>query len=297
MRKWANRSYGKLLICLVLVCSASPADSSIPSIDQVTSSAISRAEAEILKIRSLVAEAVLPHKRLEEAEMMLADAQDNAILSKSLYSSLKIDELKPEETEEMVRTAQRRVERQNQLIAGRQKLVDEGVLAQNELSSQKEELTMRKHTLELATKRAELLNELIEMARAEQALESLNANRYAKEHSLMVRYDGAGTFTPANLKAVSMAYAKKFNQELPISAMGQTQVHQLLGFDHRGRVDVGINPDQPEGVWLRQYLEKARIPYFAFRSAIAGKATAPHIHIGPGSTRLKLAERISHSSQ
>ena len=259
--------------------------------DQVASSAVSRAEAEIVKIRGLVAEGVLPHKRLEEAEMLLDDAKDDAILAQTLYSSLKIDELRPEQTEEMVQAAQRRVDRQNRLIAGRQKLVEEGVLAQNELRPQTEELAMRKHTLELAAKRAALLNELIEMAQAEQALESLNANRYVNERTLMVRYDGDGVFTPANLKAISIAYAKKFNQELPVSAMGQTQVHQTLGFDHRGRVDVGVNPDQPEGVWLRQYLEKARIPYFAFRSAIAGKATAPHIHIGPGSTRLKLAGR------
>jgi hypothetical protein len=38
-------------------------------------------------------------------------------------------------------------------------------------------------------------------------------------------------------------------------------------------------------------LERLQTPYLAFRSAVVGAATAPHIHIGTGSTRLKLAQR------
>jgi len=49
---------------------------------------------------------------------------------------------------------------------------------------------------------------------------------------------------------------------------------------------VAVNPDSPEGIWLREYLDERAIPYYAFRTAMRGKATAPHIHIGPGSTRL-----------
>jgi hypothetical protein len=70
--------------------------------------------------------------------------------------------------------------------------------------------------------------------------------------------------------------------------MGETAVHRSLGFDHRGRVDVAINPDQPEGHWLLEYLVDKHIPYFAFRHAVTGKATGAHIHIGPMSTRFKL---------
>jgi hypothetical protein len=67
-------------------------------------------------------------------------------------------------------------------------------------------------------------------------------------------------------------------------------VHRALGFDHTGRIDVALMPDSTEGVWLRRYLESKSIPYYAFRAAIAGKATAAHIHIGPGSTRLRVAD-------
>jgi hypothetical protein len=46
-------------------------------------------------------------------------------------------------------------------------------------------------------------------------------------------------------------------------------------------------PDAPEGVWLRDFLTRNRIPYFAFRHAVPGKATGAHIHIGPGSSRIR----------
>jgi hypothetical protein len=55
-------------------------------------------------------------------------------------------------------------------------------------------------------------------------------------------------------------------------------------------VDVALNPDQQEGLWLRKYLESRKIPYFAFRAALPGKATGPHIHMGPPSQRLVSAD-------
>jgi hypothetical protein len=102
------------------------------------------------------------------------------------------------------------------------------------------------------------------------------------------RYEGDGTFTPVEFTRIESAFATRFGKAIPVSAMGETAVHRALGFDHRGRVDVAIYPDTPEGVWLRQYLAQNHIPYFAFRHAVPGKATGAHIHIGPMSTRLKL---------
>ena len=58
------------------------------------------------------------------------------------------------------------------------------------------------------------------------------------------------------------------------------------------RSDIALNPDAPEGVWLRSLLERLHIPYLAFRSAVAGAATAPHIHIGTGSARLAAVIRV-----
>ncbi len=107
----------------------------------------------------------------------------------------------------------------------------------------------------------------------------------------MVRYDGNGLFDLGDLTAISSEFERHFHHPLPISALGQTLVHQSMGLDHRNRVDVALSPDQPEGLWLRALLERLHVPYLAFRAPVAGAATGAHIHIGTGSTRLKLALR------
>jgi hypothetical protein len=116
----------------------------------------------------------------------------------------------------------------------------------------------------------------------------------------MEHYEGDGAFNEfRDLPPLELAFAGKFNRPLPISAEGETEVHRALGFDHRGRVDVALVPGAPEGVWLREYLQLRRIPYYAFSHAIPGKATAAHIHIGPGSTHLasQVTTRLSkHTS-
>jgi hypothetical protein len=104
------------------------------------------------------------------------------------------------------------------------------------------------------------------------------------------RYDGEGIFTTSDFARVSAAFWREFSRELPVSAFGATAFHRAMGFDHRDRVDIALNPDQREGIWLRNFLKRERIPYFAFRAAIAGSATAPHIHVGPPSMRLRQAK-------
>ncbi len=107
----------------------------------------------------------------------------------------------------------------------------------------------------------------------------------------MIRYDGNGLFNLNDMTTISDEFERKFHRALPVSALGQTMVHRSMGLDHSNRVDVSINPETTEGLWLRALLERLRIPYLAFRSAFAGAATAPHIHIGLGSTRLVIAGR------
>ena len=60
-----------------------------------------------------------------------------------------------------------------------------------------------------------------------------------------------------------------------------------IGIDvSKAKLDVAVSPNAPEGIWLLRYLRSRKIPFYAFTRAIPGKATAAHIHIGPGSTRL-----------
>ena len=146
----------------------------------------------------------------------------------------------------------------------------------------------RARTCDLAEARAKLVRQLAEMAKAEEAAGGQAGRGAGRGAAIAERFDGDGVFTATTLTRVEMAFAGQFGKPLPVSAMGDTAVHRALGFDHTGRVDVALNPDQPEGVWLREFLTQNKIPYFAFRQAVPGKATGAHIHLGPISTRIKL---------
>jgi hypothetical protein len=172
-----------------------------------------------------------------------------------------------------------------------QKLLNQGIISKAEMSSYAEDADRADHEFDWAKSRAKLIIELNAMVRAEEDAEKLAALAesvrqvgQALTHPLVERFDGNGQFGPGVLAQVQSAFQKRFGTFLPISANGETSVHRALGFDHRGRVDVPVSPDQPEGVWLRRYLTDNRIPFFAFRSAVARQATGAHIHMGPPST-------------
>ena len=255
-----------------------------------SSTLLHHAQDEVARVKELVEQGTLPKSRLDEAEARLADAEDQAILARTLYGPARVENMTDAEAKTMVEAAERRVDRQSKIVEERQVLLDTGILARSEFTAFQDELDSRRRVLELAQNRMKLLEELRQMAEAEQRFEHAARNGLPGSTS-MIRYDGNGLFDLGDLTTISGEYARHFHRALPVSALGQTLVHQSMGLDHRNRVDVAVNPDQPDGVWLRQLLERLHVPYLAFRSAVPGAATAPHIHIGPGSTRLKLALR------
>jgi hypothetical protein len=95
-----------------------------------------------------------------------------------------------------------------------------------------------------------------------------------------------GSWSIANLSSVEQFFSETFGKKLPTSAVGQSATHNRLGWNHRNSVDVGLHPDSVEGRALMSFLESSGIPFLAFRSAIRGVATGPHIHIGSPSQRI-----------
>lgn len=250
-------------------------------------SAIVRAQANLENVEKLVISGVLPRLRLEQAKENLEDAWDIAVLHQTLYGK----ELTIDQADEMISAAQRRVDRKHRAQAEMQRLLNQGIISKAEMSSYAEDADRADHEFDWAKSRAKLIIELNAMVRAEEDAEKLAALAesvrqvgQALTHPLVERFDGNGQFGPGVLAQVQSAFQKRFGTFLPISANGETSVHRALGFDHRGRVDVPVSPDQPEGVWLRRYLTDNRIPFFAFRSAVARQATGAHIHMGPPST-------------
>jgi hypothetical protein len=252
---------------------------------------VMRAQADLERIRGLIQVGAVAPSKLAEAEEALGDAQDDEVLRGTLYGKLTVQDLTEKQADEMVAAAQRRYDRQKAMLERYQKLVDAGVLARNEIEPLEAEIESRRVTVDLARSRASLLDELAAMARTESTFMQRDQDEPGvRDHHVMEHFGGDGVFSPLDLKKVMTAYELKFHRPLPISANGETSIHRALGFDHRGRVDVALNPDQPEGAWLLAYLEKHDIPFYAFRAALPGKATGPHIHLGPGSTRLRAAD-------
>ena len=232
--------------------------------------------------------------RLQKAQEDVQDAMDMALLKNNLYST----NILPEEADQLVQVAQRMVLRRQKSLNDMRELVSAGVLSRAEAEASGTSLDRAQQELDLAESRAKLVQQMAESARIQKAMASLEVE--APQHpdwdgKVYTHYAGNGVFTPAELHSLEVAYLTRFAKPMPISAEGETALHRSFGFDHRGRVDVAVNPDQPEGVWLMRYLESKRIPYFAFRAAVPHKATGPHIHVGPESTRLALLPTSSFS--
>lgn len=243
------------------------------------------AEETVEVLRPLVQNGSLPPQRLADAEMNLEDAQDNLILQRTLYDVSRATTMTEPEAKRAVEAAERRAERQKKRIARLEELVKEGILARNELTVAQEELASREQIVGFANKQLELVQRMQALMVLErQAIESSKF----EVKPLVERFDGNGRFNITDFRALDQQFVKEFGVGLPVSAFGQTATHDALGFDHRGRVDIGLLPDSPQGKWLLERLRLFKIPFYAIRSALPGVSTAPHIHIGPPSTRLHL---------
>jgi hypothetical protein len=251
----------------------------------MTDPGVVRAVQDLDRVKLLISQGALPQIRLGRAMEELDVAKDLSILRKSIYAQ----DLLPEQADEMVLVAQRIVLRRQRSMIEMQQLVSSGVISRAEAAAMGADYDRAQSELHLAEARARLMQQMAESLRIERGIASLETQALSHPDwagKVYTHYDGSGRFTPTDLQRVSMAYSTRFGHQMPISADGETAVHRSLGFDHRGRVDVAVSPDQPEGQWLMHFLETNRIPYFAFRMAVPGKATGAHIHIGPQSTRL-----------
>jgi Outer membrane efflux protein len=101
-----------------------------------------------------------------------------------------------------------------------------------------------------------------------------------------IRYGGTRAWTLSEAGSVGQFFARSFGRQLPVSSFGQSPVHDRWGYAHHNAMDVGVNPDTVEGRALMDYLRGAGIPFTAFRYAIPGTATGPHIHVGRPSHKI-----------
>lgn len=276
-----------LSVGVLAIFGQTPADSP----ETIANKEIELANRDLQRVTELVQTGALPRARLEDAQQNLEDANDEAILERTLYGDMQVDKVSDQMMDDMIAAAQRRLARQQNKLEQARKLVTSGIVPLSSLTPVQEELAIRQTNLNLAHSRASLMAEMAALAKYQKTateIHEVTSVAFTDAFSPgMEHYEGNGLFRESkDLKPLAVAFEQKFDHPLPISAEGETGLHRALGFDHRGRVDVAVSPNTPEGVWLRGYLKARNIPYYAFTRAIPGKATAAHIHIGPGSTRL-----------
>lgn len=172
-------------------------------------------------------------------------------------------------------------------------LVADGLVARVELENAEALLAGLRANLETFKKNiADSEQTIAELRKAEEMTKArpliASANSSVTRSFLkptILRYGGQGNWSLNGLSAVQTFFSSNFGRMLPVSAFGQSATHDRLGYDHRNAVDVALHPDSVEGRALINYLQGQGIPFLAFRAAVAGVATGPHIHIGSPSHR------------
>jgi hypothetical protein len=196
--------------------------------------------------------------------------------------------------QEVVQLQEQEIEAATKKLEQLRQLVTEGLVARNELTAAEEELAAAKGKLESTRKQISDSDALIAQVReaevAEKKLAQTLASQAAASRRLVrptsMRYSGMAGWALANISSVQSFFTAAFGRQLPISTFGQSNTHNAMRWDHRNSVDVGLHPDSTEGRALIGFLQSKGIPFLAFRGAIPGVSTGPHIHIGYPSSRL-----------
>lgn len=124
------------------------------------------------------------------------------------------------------------------------------------------------------------------MAEALARLTPLARGAYEETPGL-ARFNGLASWSlDLGAPRLQQFFQARFGRALPISAFGQTALHDRMGFDHRNALDVAVHPDSPEGRELMDHLRSMGIPFIAAWGPIPGSASGAHIHVGQPSPRI-----------
>jgi hypothetical protein len=166
----------------------------------------------------------------------------------------------------------------------RRRLLEDGAVARRDVETAAGALGAAE--AQLARTRGEIAEaeRLLAEAIAAERLPPLGAGATATTAAL-IQHQGPASWTLASVDSVRRFFSERFGRALPISALGQTPVHDRLGFDHRNALDVAVHPESAEGQALIAWLRSQGVSFLAFRGPVRGEATGAHIHIGEPSPR------------
>lgn len=185
---------------------------------------------------------------------------------------------------------ERNVSRAEEKLAQSQRLYAEGLISKNQLADNEAAVAAAKDKVneaqrQLANADTQIADTLVEAhAEAHMSKTRLRKGSLLRTTSY-IRYSGDGTWALSDAWKVQRFFLDSFKKQLPVGVFGQGAIHHRWRLDHHNAMDVSLHPDGPEGQLLMNYLRANGIPFLAFRAAIPGTATGPHIHIGRPSPR------------
>jgi hypothetical protein len=169
-------------------------------------------------------------------------------------------------------------------------LFEQGLISRKELESSAMNVAAAKDKVsevqqQMTTADTQIANTLLE-ADAEAKLARVGLQRGALVRTTSyIRFNGGGDWGLSDSWKIQRFFQDTFKKPLPIAVFGQGAIHDRWRLDHRNSIDVSVHPDGIEGQALMNFLRSNGIPFLAFRGAIPGTATGPHIHIGRPSHR------------
>jgi hypothetical protein len=171
------------------------------------------------------------------------------------------------------------------------KLLAEGLIPKLQVEENEHALALAKQKIAETNRAMTSADEqvaavLVETEANEQIAKNLRlAKQGLVRTAAFTSYTGVGGWNLGDSWKVQRFFYDTFKKQLPIAVFGQGPIHDRWRLDHHNAMDIQLHPDGVEGRALLEFLQKNGIPYLAFRSAIPGTATGPHIHIGRPSHR------------
>lgn len=169
-------------------------------------------------------------------------------------------------------------------------LYDAGLISKAKLGESETEVAIVQEKIDEARKQmagaeAQIASVLLE-TKAEAEIAKTRASRGSLVRTTSyIRYHGGSGWSLSEAWKVQSFFQEKFNRPLPVAVLGQGAIHNRWGLDHRNAMDVSLHPDSVEGQALMSFLRANGIPFLAFRGAVPGSSTGPHIHVGHPSHR------------
>jgi hypothetical protein len=167
-------------------------------------------------------------------------------------------------------------------------LVERGIVARKDLETSERAVADARARLDQTWNEAVVAASLIAKVLAYDEIASGGTLAPGTEQTTatLIRYQGRRPWALALTSSLHDFFTRTFGRALPVSAYGQTAVHDKLGFDHRNAIDLAVHPDTAVGRAVMEWLRKSGLSFIAFRGAVAGAATGAHLHVGEPSHRL-----------